>query len=78
MEEKGDRISSIIPDEAISPSDSWNKKGKGDSVMKTYRKDLGFHMPSRRAFLNSTSQVEEWFKESGIKEGLSRCNTENN
>lgn len=38
--------------------------------MKSYRKELWFHVPTRRAFLNITPQVEECLRESGIKEGL--------
>jgi thiamine phosphate synthase YjbQ (UPF0047 family) len=38
--------------------------------MKSYRKELWFHVPSRRALINITPQVEECLKESGIKEGL--------
>ena len=42
--------------------------------MKSYRKELFFNIPSRRGFLNITSQVEEALRESGIKEGLLLCN----
>jgi secondary thiamine-phosphate synthase enzyme len=38
--------------------------------MKSYRKELWFNIPTRRAFINITSQVEECLRESGIKEGL--------
>lgn len=38
--------------------------------MKSYRKELWFHVPSRRAYINITSQVEECLRESEIKEGL--------
>ena len=38
--------------------------------MKSYRKELWFKTPGRRAFLNITSQVEAALKESGIQEGL--------
>ena len=38
--------------------------------MKSYRKELWFQVPTRRAFINITSQVEECLKESGIIEGL--------
>lgn len=38
--------------------------------MKTFRKELWFNVPSRRAFVNITSQVKECLKESGIREGL--------
>jgi thiamine phosphate synthase YjbQ (UPF0047 family) len=42
--------------------------------MKSYRKELWFHVPSRRAFINITPQVEQCLKESGIREGLVLCN----
>ena len=38
--------------------------------MKSYRKELWFNVPSRRAFINITPQIEESLKESGVKEGL--------
>jgi secondary thiamine-phosphate synthase enzyme len=38
--------------------------------MKAYRKELWFHIPSRRGFVNITSQVEEAVRESEIKEGM--------
>lgn len=42
--------------------------------MKSYRKELWFKIPSRRAFINITSQVQECLVESGIKEGLALVN----
>jgi len=38
--------------------------------MKSYRKELTFHVPTRRAFINITPEVEASLKESGIREGL--------
>ena len=38
--------------------------------MKTFRKELWFQVPSRRGFINITSQVEQCLHESGIQEGL--------
>jgi secondary thiamine-phosphate synthase enzyme len=38
--------------------------------MKSYRKELWFNIPTRRAFINITSNVEECLSESGITEGL--------
>lgn len=38
--------------------------------MKSYRKELWFEVPSRRAFINITPQIEECLKESKIQEGL--------
>ena len=43
--------------------------------MKSYRKELWFNIPTRRAFINITPQVEECLKESGIKEGMILVNT---
>ena len=38
--------------------------------MKSYRKELWFDVPTRRAFLNITPDVEETVRESGVREGL--------
>ena len=38
--------------------------------MKSYRKELWFNIPTRRAFVNITSEVENCLQESGIREGL--------
>ena len=38
--------------------------------MKSYRKELRFNVPTRRAFINITREVESCLKESGIREGL--------
>ncbi|HEX2989556.1 MAG TPA: secondary thiamine-phosphate synthase enzyme YjbQ [Anaerolineales bacterium] len=38
--------------------------------MKSYRKELSFNIPSRRAFVNITAEVEAALRESGIREGL--------
>jgi len=43
-------------------------------AMKSYRKELWFNTPTRRAFINITSELEKCLKESGIKEGLLLCN----
>jgi len=42
--------------------------------MKSYRKELWFNVPSRRAFVNITPDVEACLKESGIREGLCLVN----
>ena len=42
--------------------------------MKTYRKELWFEVPTRRAFINITGDVQQCIDESGIKEGLVLCN----
>jgi secondary thiamine-phosphate synthase enzyme len=38
--------------------------------MKSFRKELWFNLPSRRGFINITSQVEACLRESGVQEGL--------
>jgi secondary thiamine-phosphate synthase enzyme len=38
--------------------------------MKTYRKELWFNIPTRRAFVNITSEVEQCLRDSKIMEGL--------
>jgi thiamine phosphate synthase YjbQ (UPF0047 family) len=38
--------------------------------MKSYRKELWFEVPTRRALINITPKVEACVKESGVKEGL--------
>jgi secondary thiamine-phosphate synthase enzyme len=42
--------------------------------MKSYRKELFFNIPTRRAFVNITDQVEACLKDSGIREGLALVN----
>ncbi len=42
--------------------------------MRSYRKELWFNIPARRAFVNITPQIEECLRESGIKNGLLLCN----
>ena len=42
--------------------------------MKSYREELWFNVPGRRAFVNITNQVEQCLKKSGIKEGLALVN----
>ena len=38
--------------------------------MKSYRKELWFDIPTRRAFINITPQVRECLRESGVHEGM--------
>jgi secondary thiamine-phosphate synthase enzyme len=45
--------------------------------MKSYRKELHFNTPARRAFINITPQVEDALTESGIREGLVLVNAMN-
>jgi len=42
--------------------------------MKSYRKELWFDIPARRAFINITPKAEECLRESGIQEGLMLVN----
>jgi len=43
--------------------------------MKSYRKELWFEVPTRRAFINITPDIEACLSESGIGEGLVLVNT---
>ncbi len=43
--------------------------------MKSYRKELWFEVPTRRAFINITPNVEKCLRENAIKEGLAFVNT---
>jgi secondary thiamine-phosphate synthase enzyme len=43
-------------------------------IMKTYREELWFNVPSRRGFVNITKSVEDCVKKSGIQEGLALVN----
>ncbi len=42
--------------------------------MKSYRKELWFNIPQRRAFVNITPGVSKCVKESGVTEGLALVN----
>lgn len=50
---------------------------KGDAVMKSYRKELHFKLPSRRGLVNITNKVQEAVDASGVKEGLVLVNAMN-
>ena len=43
--------------------------------MRSYRRELWFNVPTRRAFINITPQVEECLKESGTIEGMILINS---
>lgn len=45
--------------------------------MKSYRKELYFNIPARRAYVNITAQVQGCIDESGIKEGFVLVNAMN-
>jgi thiamine phosphate synthase YjbQ (UPF0047 family) len=42
--------------------------------MRSFRKELWFETPGRRAFLNITPQVEAALKESDVQEGIALVN----
>lgn len=42
----------------------------GGIVVKSYRKELSFTTPARKAFINITPHVEACLRESGVKDGL--------
>lgn len=43
--------------------------------MKSYRKEFWFEVPTRRAFINITGEVNRCLQESGVQEGLLLVNT---
>ena len=45
--------------------------------MKSYRKELHFHLPARRGLVNITRDVQNAVTESGVKEGLVLVNAMN-
>ena len=45
--------------------------------MKSYRKELFFDIPTRRAYINITPQVQQCIDESGVNEGLVLVNAMN-
>jgi len=42
--------------------------------LKSYRKELWFHLPQRMAFVNISRDVDTCLKESGVREGLCLVN----
>ena len=42
--------------------------------MRSYKKELWFEIPTRRAFINITGHIEKCLSESGIREGLALVN----
>jgi secondary thiamine-phosphate synthase enzyme len=55
---------------ASLPRLTFNKEAK----MKSYRKELWMEIPTRRAFINITDEVQQCIDESGVQEGLVLCN----
>jgi len=45
--------------------------------VKSYRKELWFNIPKRRGLVNLTPQVNDYLRESGIREGLCLVNAMN-
>ncbi len=45
--------------------------------MKSYRKELHFHIPARRGLVNITAKVQQAVEESGVREGLVLVNAMN-
>src|SRR5450759_30771 len=43
--------------------------------MLSFRKELWFNIPARRAYINITPQVEECLRESGVREGFILINS---
>jgi secondary thiamine-phosphate synthase enzyme len=48
-----------------------------NEYMKSFRKELIFNLPTRRGYVNITSQVQASIDESGVKEGLVLVNAMN-
>lgn len=47
----------------------------GGTDMKSYRKELHFHVPARRGIINITRDVQQAVTDSGIREGLVLVNS---
>ena len=52
----------------------WGKDFGIGCTVKSFRKELWFEVPARRAFINITPQIVKVLGESGIKEGLCLIN----
>src|SRR5699024_6515001 len=53
------------------------KSTGGILSMKSFRKELHFHLPTRRGLVNITGDVQEAVTQSGVKEGLVLVNAMN-
>jgi secondary thiamine-phosphate synthase enzyme len=53
---------------------NWKSKGREVFDLKHFRKELWFNLPTRRGFVNITSELQGCLRESGIQEGLLLCN----
>jgi secondary thiamine-phosphate synthase enzyme len=67
---QGHRPSAAIGDTPLDKSHLPERRNPKEAVMRSYRKELWFHVPTRRAFINITQDVEACLQESGIAEGL--------
>ena len=63
-------ISALLIHHSITPLLHYSNSSKGGFAMKSYRKELFFNVPTRRALINITPEVDECLRESGMKEGL--------
>jgi secondary thiamine-phosphate synthase enzyme len=52
----------------------WVSAHLEEDFMRSFRKELWFNLPTRRGFINITSQVDQALAESGIREGLALVN----
>jgi secondary thiamine-phosphate synthase enzyme len=50
------------------------RRNGGGILMRSFRKELWFNVPGRRAFINITPQVDECLRESNIQEGICLVN----
>nr|WP_243764469.1 secondary thiamine-phosphate synthase enzyme YjbQ [Bittarella massiliensis (ex Durand et al. 2017)] len=50
---------------------------RGESAVKSHRKELHVHLPARRGLVNITPQVQQAIDESGVREGLCLVNAMN-
>nr|WP_207721209.1 MULTISPECIES: secondary thiamine-phosphate synthase enzyme YjbQ [Oscillospiraceae] len=50
---------------------------RGESAVRSHRKELHFHLPARRGLVNITPQVQQAIDESGVREGLCLVNAMN-
>ena len=60
----------LYPFNTLGITPSTDKAMKLGFIMKSYRKELWFNVPTRRAFINITPHVNECLEESGVSEGL--------
>ena len=59
---------------AVTPVSQPGIHKRENGQVKSFRKELWFEVPGRRAFVNITPDLESCLRESGIKEGLALVN----